>query len=93
MVEESSVSDNAEMRQYELRVAEDVALAAYKLEGETIRFTHTEVPRELEGQGIGSRLVRGALADVRRRGLKVVPLCAFVRHYIDTHPDTQDLLA
>jgi uncharacterized protein len=93
MVEEGSVSDNAEMRQYELRVAEDVALAAYKLEGETIRFTHTEVPRELEGQGIGSRLVCGALADVRRRGLKVVPLCAFVRHYIDTHPETQDLLA
>jgi predicted GNAT family acetyltransferase len=93
MADEGSVSNNGEMQQYELRVGEDFALAAYKLEGETIRFTHTEVPEELEGQGIGSRLVRGALADVRRRGLKVVPLCAFVRHYIDTHPETQDLLA
>jgi predicted GNAT family acetyltransferase len=93
MSEQGSVSDNAEMQQYELRVGEDYALAAYKLEGDTIRFTHTEVPEELEGQGIGSRLVKGALADVRRRGLKVVPLCAFVRHYIETHPETQDLLA
>nr|WP_295371061.1 GNAT family N-acetyltransferase [uncultured Sphingosinicella sp.] len=93
MAEAGSVSNNAEMQQYELRVGEDYALAAYKLEGDTIRFTHTEVPEELEGQGIGSRLVKGALADVRRRGLKVVPLCAFVRHYIETHPETQDLLA
>jgi predicted GNAT family acetyltransferase len=93
MTEQGSVSNNAEMQQYELRVGEDYALAAYKLEGDTIRFTHTEVPEELEGQGIGSRLVKGALADVRRRGLKVVPLCAFVRHYMDTHPETQDLLA
>jgi hypothetical protein len=93
MAEAGSVSNNAEMQQYELRVGEDYALAAYELEGDTIRFTHTEVPEELEGQGIGSRLVKGALADVRRRHLKVVPLCAFVRHYIETHPDTQDLLA
>jgi hypothetical protein len=93
MTEQGSVSNNAEMEQYELRVGEDYARAAYKLEGDTIRFTHTEVPEELEGQGIGSRLVKGALADVRRRGLKVVPLCAFVRHYMETHPETQDLLA
>ena len=93
MSEESSVSNNAEMQQYELRVGEDYALAAYKLDGDTIRFTHTEVPEEMEGQGIGSRLVDGALADARRQGLKVVPLCAFVRHYMDTHPETQDLLA
>jgi uncharacterized protein len=93
MVEEGSVSNNAETQQYELRVGENLALAAYKLEGETIRFTHTEVPEELDGQGIGTRLVCGALADVRHRGLKVVPLCAFIRHYIDTHPDAQDLLA
>jgi hypothetical protein len=93
MSEESSVSNNAEMQQYELRVGEEYALAGYSLEGDTIRFTHTEVPEEMEGQGIASRLIRGALADVRRRGLKVVPLCAFVRHYMDTHPETQDLLA
>jgi predicted GNAT family acetyltransferase len=69
------------------------AITAYRREGDTLVFTHTEVPEELEGQGIGSRLIEGALADVRGRGLKVVPLCAFVRHYIDTHEDVQDLLA
>jgi uncharacterized protein len=93
MTDQGSVSNNEARHQYELRVGDALALAAYKLDGGVIRFTHTEVPEELEGQGIGKRLVAGALDDVRRRGLKVVPLCAFVRHYIDTHPDTQDLLA
>jgi uncharacterized protein len=93
MADEDEVTNNAAGQQYELRVGDHLALAAYKLEGDVIRFTHTEVPEALEGQGIGSRLVGGALADVRRHELKVVPLCAFVRHYIDKHPETQDLLA
>ncbi|HWH17202.1 MAG TPA: GNAT family N-acetyltransferase, partial [Allosphingosinicella sp.] len=66
---------------------------AYRREGGRILFTHTEVPGELEGRGIGSRLVAGALDDVRRRGLKAVPLCSFVAHYVETHPEVQDLAA
>jgi hypothetical protein len=37
--------------------------------------------------------VRGALEDARQRGLKVVPLCSFVRGYIERHPEMQDLVA
>jgi hypothetical protein len=47
----------------------------------------------MEGEGVGTRLVAGALEDVRARGLKVEPLCSFVRHYMETHPDTNDLRA
>jgi predicted GNAT family acetyltransferase len=51
------------------------------------------VPRELEGKGVGSRLVREALAQARAASLMVVPQCPFVRAYIDKHPELQDLLA
>ena len=87
------VTNNRAENQYELIVEGHKALAAYKLDGDRISFTHTEVPQELEGQGIGTKLVEGALAQVREDGLKVVPLCSFVRHYVETHADTQDLLA
>jgi hypothetical protein len=89
----SEVSNNESNHQYELEAGGATALAAYSLSGDTVTFTHTEVPEELEGQGIGGRLIAGALDDVRRRGLKIVPACSFVRHYVDTHPDAQDLLA
>ena len=31
-----------------------------------VAFTHTEVPEALEGQGVGKRLIAGALADRTR---------------------------
>jgi predicted GNAT family acetyltransferase len=87
------VTNNRAESQYELIVEGHKALAAYMLDGDRVSFTHTEVPQELEGQGIGSKLIEGALAQVREDGLKIVPLCSFVRHYVETHPDTQDLVA
>ena len=87
------VTNNRAENQYELIVDGHKALAAYRLDPGRISFTHTEVPVELEGQGVGTRLIEGALAQVREEGLQVVPLCSFVRHYIDTHQEAQDLLA
>ena len=87
------VTNNRAETQYELIVDGHKALAAYRLDPGRISFTHTEVPVELEGQGVGTRLIEGALAQVREEGLQVVPLCSFVRHYIDTHQEAQDLLA
>ena len=89
----ADVTNNEAEQQFELEVEGHKALAAYQLQDGRISFTHTEVPEELEGQGVGKRLVEGALEQVRGQGLKVVPLCSFVRHYVETHPETQDLIA
>ena len=89
----SEVRDNPEKNQFELIVEGHTALAAYRLKPGVITFTHTEVPKELGGRGIGSQLAKGALDQVRERGLKVVPLCPFIKAYIDKHPEYQGLLA
>jgi predicted GNAT family acetyltransferase len=54
--------------------------------------SHTEVPPELGGKGIASKLIRGALDQVRAEGLKVIAQCPFVKAFIDKHADYQDLL-
>lgn len=89
----SEVRDNRSKNRFELEVDGALAIAVYRRRGDHITFTHTEVPEALGGQGIGKRLIAGALAQVRREGLKVVPACPFVRHYIDSHKEEQDLLA
>jgi predicted GNAT family acetyltransferase len=89
----SDVRNNAEKRRYELEAEGETAFAVYRREGGNVVFVHTVVPPALEGRGIGSALVKGALEDVRREGLKAVPLCAFVKHYMDTHAEVQDLRA
>jgi uncharacterized protein len=56
-------------------------------------LVHTEVAPELEGKGMGARLLAGALEDVRARGLRVVPVCPFVTSYLRRHPEYGELVA
>ncbi|MBW6522158.1 N-acetyltransferase [Sphingomonas sp. RHCKR47] len=87
-----SVIDNKAEQEFELTVDGYRAVAAYQLEGDTIVFTHTEVPAEIEGRGVASKLIQAALDSARDRGLKVVPQCRFVRAYMEKHPETRDML-
>ncbi len=88
-----AMRDNPEKHRFEVDLGDDsLALAEYNLIHGKIVFTHTEVPRTHEGEGIGSALVRFALAAARERGLQVVPICPFVAAYIKKHVEEQDLL-
>jgi predicted GNAT family acetyltransferase len=91
---EPRVADNPAAHRYEAtRGGEQVGFAAYRLSGQVITFTHTSVDPAVEGQGVGSALARSALDDARRRGLTVVPVCPFIRAWIDRHPAYADLVA
>jgi uncharacterized protein len=86
------VRNNAALGRYELDVEGHTAVAYYRRSGGVVTFTHTEVPHELSGRGIGSRLARGALDAVRAEGLKVVAKCPFMAAYIAKHPEFADLV-
>jgi predicted GNAT family acetyltransferase len=92
MAENIDVSNNTEESQYEATVEGQKALAAYYRDGKKVTFTHTEVPPELEGRGIASKLVTAALDDCRQQNLRVVPQCAYVAAYIERHPEYKDLV-
>ncbi len=86
------VVNNTAKHRYELTVEGHLAATYYKLADGVITFVHTEVPPELGGKGVGSRLVKGALDQVRADGLKVIAECEFVKGWIGKHPDYADLL-
>jgi predicted GNAT family acetyltransferase len=87
------VVDNPDEERFEAYVDGELAgFAEYQLAQRLFVFTHTEVEDRFEGQGIGSALARAALDDVRRRGIKALPLCPFVKTWIDKHPDYRDLV-
>lgn len=48
---------------------------------------HTEVEPSFEGQGVGKKLVQAAIAYIREKGVKVIPLCPFAKGYFDKHPE------
>jgi predicted GNAT family acetyltransferase len=89
---DTQVVDAPERGRYEIvRDGTVLGFAAYQKTRELIVFSHTEVDPSLEGQGIGGRLVRGALDDVRGQGLAVLPVCPFVQGWMARHRDYADL--
>lgn len=91
--EEAEVVDAREASRYELRLdGRLIGRAAYRRRDGLIVFLHTEVDHSREGHGFGSRLAAGALDDVRRQGLGVIPRCPFIAQFIAEHPEYEDLV-
>ena len=88
----SDVVNNRAHHRYELAADGHLAATYYKIADGVITFVHTEVPPELGGKGVGSRLIKGALDQVRGSRLKVIAECPFVKAYIEKHPEYADLL-
>lgn len=54
---------------------------------------HTGVPDSLRGTGAGLALATRLVADARAEGVRIVPLCPFVKAQFGRHPDWADVLA
>ena len=88
------VVDNPADERYELWVGDEPAgQIVYRLRENAVALIHTEVADAFEGHGLGGKLVAGALADIRGRGLRLIPICPFVRSYLERHPEQADLVA
>ena len=91
---DATVINVPEAHRYELLLGgERIGELAYRQRNDRIAFTHTNVDPAYEGRGFGSRLAEAALADARREGLAVVPLCPFIAWYIEQHPEHEQLVA
>jgi predicted GNAT family acetyltransferase len=89
----ADVIDNTAASRYELRADGSLAELVYRIRGDRLVLIHTEVPSELEGHGIGGRLVTAAVDRAAREGLTLVPLCPFARGWLEQHPEVASTAA
>lgn len=58
-----------------------------------IAIDHTYTPPEFRGQNIAARLMLQSVADARREGTRIEPICSYAVAQFRRHPDWADLLA
>ncbi|GBD91775.1 hypothetical protein BMS3Abin04_02507 [bacterium BMS3Abin04] len=92
MESNNKLVDNEQLKQYEFHIDKFVPKIEYIKEKDKIYLTHTEVPTNLEGRGIGSDLIKNVLEDIKRKNLTLIPLCPFVALYIKRHPEWKKLV-
>jgi uncharacterized protein len=85
--------DNRQENRYQAFLGDvDVAFSEYETEPGRVVFTHTVVNPEFEGRGIGSRLAKHVIEDVRSRGLRITPVCPFIRAYLRRHHEYDSIV-
>ncbi len=93
-MEISELINNEEKKQFEVNADGHTAFVEYTIDNDNkIYLTHTEVPKDLEGKGVGSAMVKKVLQHIKEKGNKVVPMCPFISSYIDKHQEFQSLLS
>lgn len=92
MSNDTVITDATERNRFEAYVDETFAgFVEYARTPDQVEYRHTEVDDEYEGMGVGSSLAQAALDDARRRELRVLVTCPFIKGRVERHPEYQDL--
>lgn len=91
--EDIELVNNEAIHNFELMVDGHRSFIDYQVRGEKIYLIHTEVPEALQGRGVAEALVEKAFTYIESKGLKVVPLCAYVQIFLKKHPEWNRIVA
>jgi predicted GNAT family acetyltransferase len=86
------VADNPTAHRFEIPVGDTIAAAYYRLEDGRVVLTHTEVPEQFSGRGLGSKLAAGVFGLIRESGRKAVIRCPFMAGWAGRHREVADLV-
>jgi uncharacterized protein len=85
------VVHNESQKRFEIALGRHVAFAEYRMEGNRMVFTYTEVPASFRGQGVARKLVLAGFDFASKRKLQIVPLCSYVARVLQEHPEFRGL--
>ncbi len=84
---EYTITHNQNACRFETTVEGNVAYVQYIPFIGGLDFTHTWVPKKLEGKGIASALVKYGMDYARDNNLKVIPTCSYVKAFLLRHTE------
>lgn len=57
-----------------------------------ISADHTGAPDTMRGTGVAAKLVEHMIADARANGVKIIPICPYIRAQYKKHPEWRDVM-
>lgn len=87
------VIDNKEKNRFETTVDGYEAIIEYSVLPNILSLNHIEVDEALAGKGVASEMTEKVLLQIELRGLKVIPICPFIKKYIQKHPEWNSIIA
>ncbi len=87
-----SVTNNGQKNRFEAELEGKTAFIEYESQGDIFNLTHTEVPKEIEGKGFGTQLVKETLDIIKKQEKRIKPTCPFIAHFIEEKPEYKSLV-
>ena len=87
------VINNVHQNRFEFQIEGRIAKIIYEIKNDKYYLVSTQVPKELSGQGIGSKLIKESLVQIEKMGFKVVAICPFIQAWFKKHPEKDYLLS
>ena len=87
------VINNVQQNRFEFHIDRRIAKIIYEIKNDKYYLVSTQVPKELSGQGIGSKLIKETLEQIENMGFKVVANCPFIQAWFKRHPEKAYLQA
>ncbi len=86
------VYKNMKLSRFEVEIEELLAVVDYVFKDNVYDIRRVYIPKQLEGRGLGSKLLEKTLEIIDKEGAKIIPTCPFVGYYLERHPDKKKLL-
>lgn len=85
------VTHNPAENRFETWIDGQLSKLDYMEDGDTIVMMHVGVNPQHRGQGVAGKLTQVALDYASDKSFRVVPMCSYVRVYIQRHPNYSEL--
>lgn len=86
-LEQVQVARNPAENRFETWIEGELSKLDYMEDKDTVLMMHVGVHPEHRGQGVAGKLTQVALEYAREKSLRVIPMCSYVRAYINRHPE------
>ncbi|WP_197276041.1 GNAT family N-acetyltransferase [Mangrovimonas sp. TPBH4] len=92
MIDAAELIDNDFLRQYELKIDNELAKIEYSLQDRKIFLTKLIIPETLESDEFAEDFLKLVFADIQDRNISVVPTSPEIARFIRRHRQYKKML-